>query len=577
MFVQTKRTRPIIRWRLGDISRGSVLMDCGGGHSPQIAWDWWHLITRSIHWGKWLVAFGLFSLLFASVASAKIYKAGEIRTIQSFNYGRFEARMLASNKSGMLSTLFTFNDDNFTVPQWNEMDVEVLGRYSDRVQFNVITYNHAMHEYTHILSKNPTECFITYAIEWAPTYVAWFVDGVEVYRDSGTHIAELTFSQKFMLNHWATNLAAWAGVFDPATLPVYAYYDFASYYSYTPGAGNYGTGNNYTLQWQDNFDAFNTARWQTASHTFTENECDFDPLNVVVKDGYLVLAITDETNTGFNGSIPTDCGVSTSTFTHTPTRTSTPTHTPTATATRTSTMTVTNTPVGNTYTPSATASSSPTASGTLTMTVTATNTSTDVFTATRTFTPTATLTGSSTATLTMTLTVTDTPTWSHTATRTSTVTPTWTYTVIWTPSHTPTRTSTVTSTWTSPSTPMETPAATNTPGADVLTTLVVYPNPVNAGNPQVLFTLNTATDSVSVEVVTDTFRKVYREVVLGNSSNVETGEAGSMGLNRTDGFSVGKNNIRLNLQSLKFANGLYYVIIRLPDGSKSVARMVVLR
>ena len=275
-------------------------------------------------------------VMLPGIAAAKDYKAAEIRTAVSYMYGRFEARMLASNKNGILSTLFTFNDDNFTVPQWNEIDIEQLGRYNDRVQFNVITYDRKMNEHVHILSKNPAQCFITYAIEWAPAYVAWFVDGVEVYRDTGPHIAELTYTQKFMLNHWATNLDAWAGVFDPASLPAYAYYDFASYYSYTPGAGNYGTGNNFTLEWKDDFNTFNTSRWQAASHTFDENVCDFIPQNAVIKDGHLVLAITDQYNTGFNGAIPQDCGPA-PTFTRTrtptpfagtPTRTVTPANTP---------------------------------------------------------------------------------------------------------------------------------------------------------------------------------------------------------------------------------------------------------
>jgi hypothetical protein len=264
---------------------------------------------------------------------AKDYKAAEIRTAVSYMYGRFETRMMASDKSGLVTAMFTFNDENFTTPQWNELDVEVLGRYDDRVQFNVITYNHVMHGYTHMLFKDPSKCFLTYAIEWAPSYVAWFIDGVEVYRDSGAHISELTFTQKFMLNHWATNLAAWAGVFDPASLPAYAYYDSASYYSFTPGSGNYGTGNNFTLLWKDDFDSFNTSRWQAATHTFDENVCDFVPQNAVVKDGHLVLAITDAIHLGFDSDIPADCPALTPTPTRTPTSTWTPTGTPTPTMT----------------------------------------------------------------------------------------------------------------------------------------------------------------------------------------------------------------------------------------------------
>lgn len=278
------------------------------------------------------LALSLFLILSAPVGVvAKAYKAAEVRTAVSYLYGRFEVRMLASGRSGILSTMFTFNDDNFTTPQWNEIDVEVLGRYHDRVQFNVITYNHATHEYWHLLSRDPTACFTDYAIEWTPSSVAWFIDGAEVYRDSGPHISQLTFTQKLMLNHWISDSVAWAGAFDPAVLPVYAYYDWAAYYAYTPGSGNAGTGNQFTLQWRDEFNAFDTARWRTASHTFDGNLCDFVPQNAVVKDGYLVLAITDPANLGFSGTVPAGCP----TLTPTPTRTVTSTPTPTATPTST--------------------------------------------------------------------------------------------------------------------------------------------------------------------------------------------------------------------------------------------------
>jgi hypothetical protein len=104
----------------------------------------------------------------------------------------------------------------------------------------------------------------------------------------------------------------------------------------------------------------------------------------------------------------------------------------------------------------------------------------------------------------------------------------------------------------------------------------VYPNPVNGGNPQISFIINAPTDSVSVEIATDAFRKVYSEVVLGSSSNVGMA-VGSADLNRTGGFSIGRNSIRLNLESLNLANGLYYVIIRLPNGTKSVGKLVIVR
>ena len=45
----------------------------------------------------------------------------------------------------------------------------------------------------------------------------------------------------------AANLGKWVGEFDESILPVYAYYDWVKYYSYTPGEGTYGSFNNFSF------------------------------------------------------------------------------------------------------------------------------------------------------------------------------------------------------------------------------------------------------------------------------------------------------------------------------------------
>src|SRR5690606_5798030 len=42
---------------------------------------------------------------------------------------------------------------------------------------------------------------------------------------------------------------------------------------------------NFTLLFEDHFDTLDTSRWQTASHTFTENAAQFDPSMVTIEDG----------------------------------------------------------------------------------------------------------------------------------------------------------------------------------------------------------------------------------------------------------------------------------------------------
>jgi len=248
---------------------------------------------------------GLLALVIAGSngsAIAKSYKGAELRTKASFTYGRFEVRMKSLQKSGALSSFFTYNDSYPSTP-WNEIDIEIMGRYEHDIQFNPITpgqVNHVAHHYT---SFNPALDFHVYAFEWTPTYVAWFVDGVEVHRQTGAHIESLTQPQKIMMNVWNPTAVGWAGPFDPKTLPAFAFYDWVSYASHTPGAGSVGTGNNFTFQWKDEFDTYDTNRWAKGTHTWDGNGCDFVEANAVFSGGNLILCLTDDVNLGYQDKL----------------------------------------------------------------------------------------------------------------------------------------------------------------------------------------------------------------------------------------------------------------------------------
>ncbi len=239
--------------------------------------------------------------------SANIYKGAEYRTKDAFTYGRFEVRMKAAHRDGMLSSFFTYFDgtesDPWAAYKWNEIDLEIMGRYDDNIQFNTITPegNHVSH---YPMSVSPGLDYHTYAFEWTPDYVAWFVDGAEVLRQTGDHIATLTRPQKIMMNVWNPLNENWAGIFNPLSLPAFAYYDWVSYYSYTPGSGNYGTGNNFMPDWTDNFDSYDTTRWEKGIHTFGGNGCDFIAENAVFDNGKLILCLTNSTNIGYTDVTP---------------------------------------------------------------------------------------------------------------------------------------------------------------------------------------------------------------------------------------------------------------------------------
>ena len=240
----------------------------------------------------------LFSSIFQS-ARAKTLKGAELRTLDSFTYGRFEVRYRSFQAGGALASFFTFHDNISSTKDWNEIDIEIMGRYTDEVQLNTITAGQTSHVYPQWVNFNPAAGFHRYAIEWTPGYVAWFIDGKEAVRQTGPHIAALNKAQKIMMNVWQPAYPNWAGDWNPAVLPLFAYYDWVSYASYTPGRGNVGTGTNFTLQWRDDFDTWNRSRWAKATHTFSGNNCDFTPENAVFKNGYLILCLTDAGHTGF--------------------------------------------------------------------------------------------------------------------------------------------------------------------------------------------------------------------------------------------------------------------------------------
>lgn len=246
---------------------------------------------------------GLIITFFCIEISAKQYKGAELRTYETFTYGRFEISYIPAKREGVVSSFFTYHEIS-NVNEWNEIDFEFIGRYDNQIQVNIISPGQRNHEASIPLDFNPYEDFHTYAFEWTPDYVAWFIDGEEIYRQTEAHVAEINRDQKIMMNIWPPNYVDWVGKIDPDNLPAYAHYDWVSYSSYTPGSGNTGTGNNFTFQWRDDFDSFNSERWGRGTHTWTGNESDFVIENVVFRDGIMTLCLTKEGETGIVDNQP---------------------------------------------------------------------------------------------------------------------------------------------------------------------------------------------------------------------------------------------------------------------------------
>lgn len=259
-----------------------------------------------------IILLALCASLSASFATAKSYKGAEIFSSDAYLYGRYEIRMRVANASGVLSTFFTYKDGSeIGNTFWEEIDIEVFGKNNaTEWQSNVIlgSSRPTIHtEQVHTAATSLADAYHTYVVEWTPDYVAWFVDGVEVRRITGTStVTSLTNKQSLRFNIWSSESAAWVGAWDDSVLPVYQFVNYIDYKAYNTTSKTFEGG------WRDDFDTFDTSRWSKANWSFDTNRVDFAPENALVKNGILVLALTKENATGYAGTPPVDESASSS-------------------------------------------------------------------------------------------------------------------------------------------------------------------------------------------------------------------------------------------------------------------------
>jgi endo-1,3-1,4-beta-glycanase ExoK len=167
--------------------------------------------------------------------AAKPFKGAEVATLDSWQYGLIEARVhFAGKGSGIISSLFTW----FVGPasQWNEIDVEYLGRYTNAMSFTTIAADASGQKSSagfirQPLTWQPSADFHVYAIHWAPAAIKFYADGVELWSTT-QHAAIMNRSQTIRMNIWpaASSIAGWAGALDTAAAgTAIAEYDWVQY------------------------------------------------------------------------------------------------------------------------------------------------------------------------------------------------------------------------------------------------------------------------------------------------------------------------------------------------------------
>lgn len=173
--------------------------------------------------------------LIIDVDSAPVYapySGGEYRSKEFYGYGRYEVSMKAIKNDGVVSSFFTYTGPSDNNP-WDEIDIEILGKDTTKVQFNYFTDGVGNHEYLYDLGFDAAEDFHTYAIEWHEDKIVWFVDGEEVYT-AEENIPST--ESKIMMNAWnGTGVDGWLNAFDDSSLPLTAEYEWVGFTAFDEG------------------------------------------------------------------------------------------------------------------------------------------------------------------------------------------------------------------------------------------------------------------------------------------------------------------------------------------------------
>jgi hypothetical protein len=180
----------------------------------------------------------------------KRLRSGELRTrFNNFRYGRYEVRFKPPASTGnFIATMFAYRTPKFE--EWREIDIELTGDRVNRPVTNLIFANNIgawspdIQEFADTFPSGPGAMpvpagfshqngFHTYAFEWLPTGITWFVDDVPVRVKRGAGgLPVPDKSAKIIMNLWVFEGAGFGG--DPTrnVYPMSSEYEWFRYYKW---------------------------------------------------------------------------------------------------------------------------------------------------------------------------------------------------------------------------------------------------------------------------------------------------------------------------------------------------------
>lgn len=147
----------------------------------------------------------------------KPYMSGELRYLGWFRYGYFASRFRAARGGGLVVAFFSFADPISDEGQ-NEIDMELTGNAMRQIE---LTYHVNGHHHRDIvqLGFDASTGFHTYAFEWLPDSIRWYVDN-RLIHISRADVEGLNRPQQIFVSLWnSLRMPRWLGRIEPAAAP----------------------------------------------------------------------------------------------------------------------------------------------------------------------------------------------------------------------------------------------------------------------------------------------------------------------------------------------------------------------
>ena len=167
------------------------------------------------------------------------YSGGQLDTDHKFlpTYGYFEARLKAAGGSGLHSSWWLWPDDNVWPPELDIVEIRGFLPTDDYLTQDWIDPAIPLHDGGYSASASTvfhgpdfTQDFHVFGMEWNPTTIIWYIDGVERFRNA-THIPAKPFRLQLDLA-----LGGFGGPVDETTiLPAFMLVDYVRVYRMPDG------------------------------------------------------------------------------------------------------------------------------------------------------------------------------------------------------------------------------------------------------------------------------------------------------------------------------------------------------